>query len=209
MMNATLLCFTALVYSHQGTPSQLSIGKVTFNSRNITVSWTSPKDDLRPVHGYMITVEMTGAGDKNESSQTTRSTVKRQETKDNKNTQIYHFNFTEGDCKVNPLTETELCEVTLQLDAILGSYTITVCATNSFGTTCASVQQSLDVLPSQSAAELFSNRESGPSLSVIIGLVIGIAVPAALCCVAFTYCTVINRRRRQKQQDTYNDEIER
>ena len=193
------LNFEFWLYSCLGTPSQPSIGTVTFSPRDVTVSWTIPKEDLRPVQGYTIILETSTSTseDKNVSSPNTKRPAKRQATDGNNHVEEYHFNVTTADCKFDPSTENELCEITLQLEAKQGvTYSITLCATNAFGVTCGTFQQAVNtLLASDTAPNLSSKEETSLPLGAIVGIVIGMLLPAILCCVVFSYMLYCHQQK--------------
>ena len=136
---------------YAGIPNKPTTTSLTLTENNITVNWMIDRHELRPVHTYMILIQVTGSDDQDLNSGSELETSGDNQTI----TEVAGANFggnsilTEGleinvtvsvaelNCNANTRDDIDHCEYILTQDTEIGqTYSIIVCALNDFGTTC-------------------------------------------------------------------------
>ena len=191
------------VSSPPGTPNQPSIGKVTFYRRNITVSWSIERDELRPVKSYTLTIAATDLGKQNSSSRVTRQAVQ-----DGGGTQVREVALTNVQCKFNPSSQEDFCESAAKEEVKIGTaYNVTLCAVNEFSLSCEDYAEVIETLPAEVTPEGINRNERGIPFNTVIGIVIGIAL--LLVCLTLivitVFCVVGARKRRRREKEHGSD----
>ena len=189
-------CILLHVY-YAGTPNKPTHTNVIFNGKTITVTWIIRANELRPVHGYVIMIQITGS-----STQVSKPRSGRQAVGESR-VEMVEINPTDVNCKLNA-TDAH-CRHTLQEEAEVGkTYNITLCATNEFDTTCGEPVVTIATSAPVTAAPIDQMESTKRPLGTILAIVISLLVVVLLCClllICVAFCSAgaaLARRKGEK-----------